>query len=124
MTREDAKQLLPIITAFVEGKEIQYEDPRSGKWLDLTMPNWVLGADCYRIKPEPKKVLMTVADLPEAMIWLKIKAGHVQLVVGYSSYGEIQTASWLKSPQGFLEEGTLWSTDRKTWHTFEKEVTE
>ena len=33
MTREEAKELLPIIQAFAEGKTIQYE--ASDGWIDL-----------------------------------------------------------------------------------------
>ena len=54
MTREEAKQLLPIIQAYIEGKQIQQ---LSNKWKDVNE----LSIDCllnnpelYRIKPEPK----------------------------------------------------------------------
>ena len=52
MTREEAKQLLPVIQAFAEGKDIQYIE--EGKWFDITGPYFNLPANTYRIKPEPK----------------------------------------------------------------------
>lgn len=53
MTRERAKELLPIITAWSEGKAIQGRpgDER-GKWLDMDDPQFMEDWD-YRITPEP-----------------------------------------------------------------------
>ena len=53
MTREEAKELLPIIQAFAEGKTIQYET-RDG-WIDLDAlyPHSDILSK-YRIKPEQK----------------------------------------------------------------------
>ena len=57
MTREEAKELLPIIQAFTEGKTIQWKDGL-GRWLDLSNEDAEVNFnDCpshYRIKPEPK----------------------------------------------------------------------
>lgn len=56
MTREEAKELLPIIQAFAEGKVVQYRN-NSNEWLDIGKNASVgftrLPLD-YRIKPEPK----------------------------------------------------------------------
>ena len=59
MNRSEAKELLPIIQAFAEGKVIQSKR-RSGDWLDLEESNALnltkISAypEYYRIKPEPK----------------------------------------------------------------------
>ena len=54
MTREEAKQLLPIIQAFAEGKKIEIYDNR--EWQDLIIGSIKFDCkpSCYRIKPEPK----------------------------------------------------------------------
>ena len=52
MKRTSAKELLPIITAFAEGKEIQFF--HCGVWSDLLSPKFDKEAFLYRIKPEPK----------------------------------------------------------------------
>ena len=52
MTREEAKELLPVIQAYVEGKTIQLLRPE-GFWEDYDNPSFYVG-DKYRIKPEPK----------------------------------------------------------------------
>ena len=55
MTREEAKQLLPIIQAFAEGKAIESRCIKGDKslWYDDEDPNFDNDFE-YRIKPEPK----------------------------------------------------------------------
>ena len=53
MTREEAKELLPIIQAFAEGKVIEIFDDEIG-WVKKENPKFNLNPDFYRIKPEPK----------------------------------------------------------------------
>ena len=52
MTREEAKELMPIIQAFVEGKTIEYRE-YDGEWKEAHTPTWSSRL-FYRIKPEPK----------------------------------------------------------------------
>ena len=52
MTREEAKELLPIIKAFTEGKTIEYRE-YDGEWKTAHTPTWSSRL-FYRIKPEPK----------------------------------------------------------------------
>lgn len=49
MTREEAKQLLPIIQAYAEGKTIQFLN--GGKWYDVYDTDFYQSPDKYRIKP-------------------------------------------------------------------------
>ena len=50
MTREEAKELLPIIQAYSEGKTIEYliDD----KWIELKDPTFNYNDSVYRVKPE------------------------------------------------------------------------
>ena len=52
MTREEAKQLLPIIQAYADGKNIQYLDS-DFNWQDFDDDDFSIGIS-YRIKPEPE----------------------------------------------------------------------
>ena len=52
MTREEAKELLPIIHAFAEGKTIEFRE-FDGYWKEAPTPTWSSRL-IYRIKPEPK----------------------------------------------------------------------
>ena len=52
MTKEESKQLLPIIQAFADGKNIQLLD--ECEWHDVYETDFYGNTDKYRIKPEPK----------------------------------------------------------------------
>lgn len=52
MTREEAKELMPIIQAWLEGKQIQYRDNEG--WKDLRKDFCPIGYAEVRIKSEPK----------------------------------------------------------------------
>ena len=59
MTRNEAKKLLPIIEAYITGKDIQKKE--SGTWMDID-PNLEEFAIEYRIKPEPVTVYCMMND--------------------------------------------------------------
>ncbi len=52
MTREEAKEWIPIIQAFADGKTIEFF--KQGEWYELNDPDFMWSAYKYRIKPEPK----------------------------------------------------------------------
>ena len=55
MTRKEAKEMLPIIQAYAEGKAIQIK--KEGDWLEVGKNTEVYFSESpsdYRIKPEPK----------------------------------------------------------------------
>lgn len=56
MNRDKAKQLLPIIQAFANGKEIQFYSEISEQWEPLHNPNFLMHPNQYRIKPETIKI--------------------------------------------------------------------
>ena len=86
MTREEAKQLLPIIQAFAEGKAIQQTDGYD--WYDLDDPDFMASGSSYRIKPETKYRPFKNADecwqemqKHKPFGWLKDKNdGHLTLI--------------------------------------------
>ena len=53
MTRKEARELLPLIQAYAEGKTIQRIDDKN-EWNDLCIVNFDFSPNKYRIKPEPK----------------------------------------------------------------------
>ena len=53
MTREEAKELLPIIQALAEGKTIEVLHPNGG-WTETDKVYFNLPSNHYRIKEEPK----------------------------------------------------------------------
>ena len=91
MTREEAKELLPIIQAYAEGKTIQFLD--GGKWLDVYETDFHQSPDKYRIKPEQKyRPFKTQEECLDEMLkhqpfgWLKSKK--------YGRYRCIGEVSW------------------------------
>lgn len=52
MTRREAKELLPIIQSFADGKKIEYSNDGE-YWIETETPTWDTDY-VYRIKPEPK----------------------------------------------------------------------
>lgn len=54
MTREEAKELLPIMQAFAEGKDIQIRNITDDGWDDINNDrmSFCAKAEAYRIKPE------------------------------------------------------------------------
>lgn len=56
MNRQQAKELLPIIQAFAEGKQIEKRDVGSFncEWKETKLPAFNPAVFDYRIKPEPK----------------------------------------------------------------------
>ncbi len=63
MTPQRAKELLPIIQAYAEGKEIQCRISTKHEWVPARNPGWF---DCYeyRIKPEKKKGWINIYHKP------------------------------------------------------------
>ena len=59
MNREEMKKMLPIIQAYVDGKEVEYYNKHGGKWVPYAneCSFYITCSDKpgnYRIKPEPK----------------------------------------------------------------------
>ena len=55
MTRERAKELLPVIQAFIDGKTIQARN-QGGDWFDCDY----CGSVEWRVKPEPREFWVIV----------------------------------------------------------------
>lgn len=91
MNRERAKELLPIIKAFAEGKKIEMalfdDDGAISEWSDVHFPKW-LDNHIYRIKPEPKYRPFKDADecweemkKHEPLGWLINKNNHGREII-------------------------------------------
>ena len=52
MNRKQAKEMLPIIQAFAEGKDV--ETKTGSGWISIENMSFAENSDSYRIKPEPK----------------------------------------------------------------------
>lgn len=52
MTKEETKQLIAVMQAYVDGKQVQVYDISLSKWFDTDAPSWITSRQ-FRIKPEP-----------------------------------------------------------------------
>lgn len=82
MTREATKNLIVVMQAYVDGKQIQYTDGESEYWIDVESPEWDPNYD-YRIKPEPSYRPFNNADecwqemlKHQPFGWAKKTSGH------------------------------------------------
>lgn len=83
MNRQQAKELLPVIQAFAEGKVIEVTRPNSNDgWIETTTPTFDIFHQ-YRIKQEPKyRSFATKKECWQEMLkhqpfgWIKIKSAE------------------------------------------------
>ena len=94
MTREEAKELLPIMQAYAEGRTIQFSD--GGKWLDLCESDFYESPERYRIKPEPKyRPFKTKEECWDEMLkhqpfgWLKSKKNGSFCCIGEVLWSDV-----------------------------------
>ena len=116
MTREELKEAMPILTAFVDGKTIQCYDHNTGKWMDereqLHTADLYLWPSDFRIKPEPNyRPFKDGAECWETVQkdgfdWVKIKGDPTNLSVGIAVVNEsnvILSGSLTEEPLGYEE---------------------
>lgn len=53
MTREDTKERIGVMQAYVDGKEIEFYDADDGKWVTTESPLWNYNIR-YRVRLMPK----------------------------------------------------------------------
>ena len=95
MTREQAKELLPIIQAWAEGKNIQFLS--DGEWHDINQADFTCYPDKYRIKPEPKyRPFRNVEECWQEMQkhqpfgWLKDRDTGGYIIISELDYEDIE----------------------------------
>lgn len=97
MNREEAKIILPFVTALAEGRQVQTLDFNEGDWTDIdeiTVDYYLSHPLEYRIKPEPHyrpfkdgaECWETVQK--EGFDWVKIKGDPTNLSVGIAVVNE------------------------------------
>ena len=93
MTREEAKELLPIIQAWAEGKTIQFLI--NGEWEDIDQSDFACGPDKYRIQPESEyRPFKTKEECWNEMLkhqpfgWLKSKRDGRLRCIGEVSWSD------------------------------------
>lgn len=92
MNRKEAAELLPIIKAFAEGKNIEYRSKGFNEdWKKVTqIPGLSFNSFEYRIKPEPKyrpfvntKECWTEMQKHQPFGWLRVIRENARTIVNY-----------------------------------------
>ncbi len=92
MDRQQAKELLPIIQAFAEGKNIEYRSKGFNEdWKKVTkIPELSFKSFEYRIKPEPKyrpfvntEECWTEMQKHQPFGWLRVIRENARTIVNY-----------------------------------------
>lgn len=99
MTREEAKDMLPIIQALAEGKHIQLKD-KTCNWMDIDFINVELcNPNVYRIKPEPKyRPFKDAEECWQEMLkhepfgWIKCRGCYFNIVAVTDVYAYLSEA--------------------------------
>ena len=108
MTREEAKQLLPIIQAFAEGKTIQVRINNDSSWTDLLDTKLeICNLYEYRIQPEPKyRPFKTKEECWEDMLkhqpfgWIKSNGNDLYSIASINCEG-ITTFAYYRFLESF-----------------------
>lgn len=120
MTKKQAKELLPIITAFAEGKTVQRLSGNLVTWLDVHDPDWSCNTYHYRIKPTPTLRPWKPEEVPVGALFKEDKEGYGTAMIlsvnsqrglSYIHNGEIKYKQLTMLGRAAI------STDHgKTWH--------
>lgn len=114
------KEMIEVMQAFEDGKEILLWDNIQG-YVHVATPQWNWEHKTYRVKTKPEKRLLTPIELFERGIqYVKDNEGVILNILGFGeSTIRIESCSYLISE--FVKYNYKWTSDRKTWHSFEIE---
>lgn len=123
MTREEVKEMLPIMQAYAEGKTIQFRENINNMWEDIIRPSFNKSPSAYRIKPEPEyRPFKTQEECWNEMQkhqpfgWLKSKENEFCINIGEVSwkegYGDVVITFYTSKPF------SLYSNDAYREYTF------
>lgn len=115
MTREESKELLPIIQAFADGKKLEFLNVHN-MWEELEDPLFCKGPKNYRIKPvsnyrpfKTKEECWLEMQKHQPFGWIKVKKGGYfcfTMVLDDCSYDDLFKTSTFAdgTPFGVKEE--------------------
>lgn len=114
MTREQTKEAIRIMDAYVDGYEIQQRikkcDSRSGlkpDWCDTDAPWWDFDSYDYRIKPTAKLRPWTADEVPLGA-WMRSKESNEPRFLITHTMKEPFRTQWLSEYEHSLDGGKTW----------------
>lgn len=113
MTRVEAKELLPIIQAYSEGKTIEYLATKD-KWVELEDPRFNYNAGLYRIKPEPTYRPFKDTDecwkemkKHEPIGWLEHKSGDYKAFINSVNFVDVNINNYCYTYEHVFDDFTF-----------------
>lgn len=106
MNREQTKEAIRVMQAFVDGKEVEYQI-RGGHWVAAIPPNWNWLNTQYRIKPTAKLRPWTADEVPLGA-WIRCKkTPHNRHLLGWVS-GQADRDMWPDEREHSTDGGKTW----------------
>ena len=113
MTREEAKELMPVIKAFADGKDV--ETKTGSGWMSIENMSFAGKPDSYRIKPEPKyRSFRNAEECLQEMLkhqpfgWIKAKEGGYQNIVSVDNcYADTSVRGILLASKNSYQDNTF-----------------
>ena len=112
------KEMIEVLQAFEDGKPIEFGNSIK-PWNETNSPSWNFGDYNYRIKPMRNKRMIRPDELPfPCWVTPSAEEGVMNLIDGLSPHQIRFNHLWFHIEDIYSYQ---WSTDRKTWHSFEVE---
>jgi hypothetical protein len=106
MTREQTKEAILVMQAFVDGNEVEFKW-MSMDWNSTDKPEWNWSAYDYRIKPTAKLRPWTADEVPLGA-WIRYKrALHDRSILAWTS-NQADREMWLDEREHSTDGGVTW----------------
>ena len=89
-------EMIEALTAFKEGKEIEFRRNTNNDWVELKAPAWNFNTFEYRIKPQPEYIPFTWEDRDLFRDkWIRLKTADNEHRINFiGSSGYASCANW------------------------------
>lgn len=108
MTRDETRNAIRVMQAFVDGKEVQHLGKKwKPDWCDTHEPFWNLEHYEYRIKPTAKLRPWTSDEVPLGAWMREKKALHDRRILAWTS-SQADRDMWLDEREHSIDLGKTW----------------
>jgi hypothetical protein len=106
MTKEQTKEAIKVMQAFVDGKEVQARDVGLERWNAVIIPRWNLEDFEYRIKPTPTLRPWTADEVPLGSI-MRTKGLEGRCIIIDTETSD-DRSYWLNAREHSTDGGKTW----------------
>ena len=106
MTRDETRNAIRVMQAYVDGKEVQYEEPNK-EWITTDQPAWNFKSYNYRIKPTPVLRPWTSDEVPLGA-WMRSKLNHQDRMLIHWVSSQCDREIWLDKNEHSTDGGVTW----------------